>query len=139
VPNSTGTAATSKATLMQSREIRALLEQLSDVHQTASSILSRADHVARNDRRARLTQVASNIDMWAPVDPSTFEPTIEEELSQYDCFRDEVIDLENFVTELLDKVKVVIDLSTVYPPQSTYRIIRRRTRSLLLLERTINR
>jgi hypothetical protein len=75
--------------------------------------------------------------MWADVDPSTFEPVIEEELEKYNCYRDEVIDLENFMTDLLDKVKVSKQSCPSWKNSAdwTFRI---RMRGSLLLERMIN-
>lgn len=106
MPNSTGSAANTKSTMMQARVIRAHLEELQEFHQSASSILSRIDHQSRNDKRPRLTAFASSLDMWAQVDTSTFEPVVDEELEKYSSYKEEVIELENVINNSLEKVKV---------------------------------
>ena len=91
---------------MHARALRVLLESLDDLIRTRADYVRRATRLAESeDIRPRILKAASAIERWVEVQPSMFEDVIDDELSKYDKFREEIEEGKQQQEVLLDSIK----------------------------------
>ncbi|KIP08198.1 hypothetical protein PHLGIDRAFT_104576 [Phlebiopsis gigantea 11061_1 CR5-6] len=94
------------STQAHARQLRVLLESLDDIQRSRNQLVSRATRLAASeDITPRILKAASAIERWVEVHPSMFEDVIDDELSKYDKFREEIEEGEQQQEVLLDSIK----------------------------------
>ena len=65
------------------------------------------EHLSRiDDIRPRVAQYASGMEMWTKVEPSMFEDILNAEMNKYEVYKNEVLELNSTIDELLERIKV---------------------------------
>ncbi|KAI0065090.1 BRO1-domain-containing protein [Artomyces pyxidatus] len=78
-------------TQTHARALRVLLEQLDDISRDRELLVSRAERLAdADDITPRVLKAAAAVERWVDVQPSMFEDLLDEELSKYDKFRNDI-------------------------------------------------
>lgn len=84
-----------------------LLESLDDVRRSRAQAVARTKRlVDAEDIAPRILRAAAGIERWVEVQPSMFEDVIDEELTKYEKFREELEEGEQREEVLLASVKV---------------------------------
>ncbi|TFK72898.1 BRO1-domain-containing protein [Pluteus cervinus] len=97
-------------TQIHARSLRALLDSLKEIHRMSEDLIERATATAEfDDIRERIITVSSGFEKLAEVQPAMFEDILDEELSKYDKFLQEISDLEQRHSTTLNEVKVTND------------------------------
>ncbi|KAF8527363.1 ALIX V-shaped domain-containing protein [Gautieria morchelliformis] len=96
----------SKSTQGHTRALRSHLETLDDLVQARANLVGCVEQLAASDDIApRFIREAASVAMWVEVRPEIFEWAIEEELSKYDKFREELEDGGQRQEEALEGIK----------------------------------
>lgn len=94
-------------TQAHARQLRVLLESLDDVRRSRAQAVGRTKRlVDAEDVAPRILRAAAGIERWVEVQPSMFEDVIDEELTKYEKFREELEEGEQRQEVLLASVKV---------------------------------
>jgi programmed cell death 6-interacting protein len=109
VPSSTVSSVSgggSKSTQGHARALRSHLETLDDLVRARAELVRRVERIAASDDVApRFMREAASVARWVEVRPEIFEQAMEEELSKYDKFREELEDGRQRQEEALDGIK----------------------------------
>ena len=96
-------------TQMLARRLRAHLETLDGVRNARNQVVERARRVAdADDIQQRIKREAAGIELWTEVKPAMFEGTIEQELSKYEKYREELDESAERQSELLEQIRVCV-------------------------------
>ena len=103
----TSNRAGNTSTQTHARGLRALLEQLDDLCRARSQLVTRAQRLAdADDIQPRVLKAAAAVERWVEVQPSMFEDVLDEELSKFDKFRNDIEAGAVKQEEVLESVKV---------------------------------
>ena len=79
------------STQSHARQLRVLLESLDDIQRERAQNVARAKRLADSeDITPRILRAAAAIERWTEVQPSMFEDELDEALSKYEKFKDEI-------------------------------------------------
>lgn len=89
------------------RGIRVILEELDNLGHARESLVTRAKRRADvDDIQPNIVRAAAAVELWAEVHPSMFEDVLEEELSKFEMFRDDIKESGQRQEELLASLRV---------------------------------
>ncbi|PSR75597.1 hypothetical protein PHLCEN_2v9077 [Hermanssonia centrifuga] len=94
------------STQSHARQLRVLLESLNDIQRSRDQSVTRAKRLAdAEDITPRILKAAAAVERWVEVQPSMFEDVLDEELSKYDKFREDIEEGEQNQEVLLESIK----------------------------------
>ena len=94
-------------TQMLARQLRAHLEAVDGMRSARDKIVERARRIAdADDIQPRIKREAAGIELWTEVKPVMFEGTIEQELSKYEKYREELDENAERQSESLEQIRV---------------------------------
>lgn len=87
--------------------LRSLLESLDDIQRARVQTVERVKRrVDADDITPRILRAAAAIERWVEVQPSMFEDVLDEEMSKFDKFKNDVEEGEEKQEVLLGSIKV---------------------------------
>jgi programmed cell death 6-interacting protein len=99
--------ASRSGTKTQARGLRKLLEDLEDLQQACGSIVSQARRLAATDDiKPQILRRALSLEAWKEIDPAIFDGVIQQQLSKYERFKQEIGDNSAKQEGLLDRITV---------------------------------
>lgn len=114
VPSSTISPTSQKTaqgtqTQSHAQRLRGLIETLDDLHSMQDDIVQRARRRAEvDDITNRILNVSAGLERLAEVQPAMFEDISDEELAKYDKYLQDMSDIEQRQTALLEDIKVIL-------------------------------
>lgn len=105
-PNSKG----ANSTQSHARQLRVLLESLDDIRRERAQNVMRAKRLADSeDITPRILRAAAAVERWVEVQPSMFEDVLDEALTKYEKFREEIEAGEQKQEVVLESITVSVN------------------------------
>lgn len=123
-PREAASSTTRTETQKQAAELRRLLDELDDLHIARARIVERAKRTAANDDiKPRILRHAAGAagkeQGWSDVDPAIFGGVIDEALSKYDGFKDDIVqngqDMEDLLAVIREQNTTFLESRKVDP------------------------